>query len=65
MGTKAGYITVDWEKVDQDMRHAGEHVNQKIVEHQRNEETQDLIQKVCTFMLNRNFREINFHERPT
>ena len=46
MGTRAGYITVDWEKVDKDMRHAGEHINQKIVEHQQNKETQDLLQKV-------------------
>lgn len=50
MGTRAGYITVDWEKVDQDMRQAGEHINQKIVEHQRNEETQDLIQKVSLIL---------------
>lgn len=50
MGTRAGYITVDWEKVDQDMRHAGDHINQKIEEHQQDPETQDLIQKGGLFL---------------
>ena len=51
MGTRAGYITVDWEKVDQDMRHAGDHINQKIEEHQQDPETQDLIQKVIVISI--------------
>jgi len=46
MGTRAGYITVDWEKVDQDMRTAGEQLNEKISEQQENQETKEILQKV-------------------
>lgn len=46
MGTRAGYITVDWEKVDNDLKTAGEDINQKISEQQEDEETKRLIQKV-------------------
>ena len=46
MGTRAGYITVDWEKVDNDLKTAGEDIGQKISEQQEDEETKRLIQKV-------------------
>ena len=46
MGTRAGYITVDWEKVDNDLKTAGEDIDQKISEQQEDEETKRLIQKV-------------------
>ena len=46
MGTRAGYITVDWEKVDNDLNTAGEDIGQKISEQQEDEETKRLIQKV-------------------
>ena len=46
MGTRAGYITVDWEKVDADMRTASEQISEKIAEQQQNEETQELLKKV-------------------
>ena len=46
MGTRAGYITVDWEKVDNDLKTAGEDISQKISEQHEDEETKRLIQKV-------------------
>lgn len=51
MGTRAGYISVDWEKVDEDMKTATEKINEKITEQQENEETQEIMRKVgflCT-----------------
>ncbi|XP_066914275.1 FUN14 domain-containing protein 2-like [Clytia hemisphaerica] len=50
MGTRAGYITVDWEKVDADMRTASEQISEKIAEQQQNEETQELLKKGGLFI---------------
>lgn len=49
MGTRAGYVTVDWEKVDNDMRSASDEVNRKIQEQREDEETKRLLDKVFIY----------------
>ena len=46
MGTRAGYLTVDWEKVDNDIRDAGDKITQKIIEEQHNDRTHRIIDQV-------------------
>ncbi|XP_057302043.1 FUN14 domain-containing protein 1A-like [Hydractinia symbiolongicarpus] len=50
MGTRAGYVTVDWEKVDNDMRSASDKVNRKIQEQREDEETKRLFDKGILFI---------------
>ena len=46
MGTRAGYITVDWEKVEDDMQDAGQIIQQKLVEEQNNGRTRRIVENV-------------------
>jgi len=50
MGTRAGYITVDWEKVDEDMKIASDEINKKLVEQKENEEAKKLFDKASLFV---------------
>lgn len=52
MGTRAGYITVDWEKVDEDMKIASDEINKKLVEQKENEEAKKLFEKVAFILRN-------------
>ena len=48
MGARAGYITVDWEKVDTDMRTASETMSRRIAEKQQNHQAERFFEKVKT-----------------
>lgn len=50
MGTRAGYLTVDWEKVDNDMRDASDKITQRIIEEQQNNRTQRIVDQVSMFV---------------
>ncbi|XP_065678263.1 vacuolar protein sorting-associated protein 26C isoform X1 [Hydra vulgaris] len=45
MGTRAGYITVDWEKVDTDVRTASDTVSHHIAQKKENEQTKRFFEK--------------------
>ena len=50
MGTRAGYITVDWEKVEDDMQEAGQNISQRLMEERNNDRTRRFVDQVSVFV---------------
>ena len=46
MGTTAGYITVDWKKVENDLHETSEKVTRKLVEEQEKDSTRKFVSQV-------------------
>ena len=46
MGTSAGYITVDWKKVEDDMHETSERITQRLIDDHDGSSTRDMVNKV-------------------
>jgi len=50
MGTSAGYITVDWKKMEDDMHETSEKITRKLIEDQENNTTRRMVNQMSTFV---------------
>jgi len=50
MGTSAGYITVDWKKVEDDMHETSERITQRLIDDHDGSSTRDMVNKVSLFV---------------
>jgi len=50
MGTRAGYVSVDWDRIEVDMQCAGERITQRLIEEHENDRTRRFAEHFSVFV---------------